>query len=254
MQNQFNLALQNNSLFKNTNITSLTLEDLNPKIVSLEEGEILFKDDDFADSIFLVIDGEINLLKKKTFSKTVTQIISPNEFFGQEEFFNQSKREYTAIAIRDTKVAQLSKDNLEVLIQQYNNVFNNLKDSLSDVDDSVIENLHKLFEERSKSNSNKASIFDLELNNETELKFLNETKKQKKTIDELKAKIERYHDLIRQKEHKITALYSRLEEYQNTHKQLTHLLDNQNEQLNRLLKGEESYKKDLESYHQCLIR
>jgi CRP-like cAMP-binding protein len=159
MQNQFNSALQNNSLFKNTNITTLTLEDLNPKIITLEEGEVLFRTTDFADSIFLVIEGEMNVLRKRSFLKTTTTIISPNEFFGHEEFFNQSNRNSTAVAVQDSKLAELSRENLDILLQQYDNIFNNLKDSLSDMDSEIIENLQKLFEERSKSNAKKVSIF-----------------------------------------------------------------------------------------------
>ncbi len=87
MQNQLNLALKNNSLFKNTNISNISIDDLDLNIKFLEEGEVLFRNGDLASSIFLVIDGEINLLRKRSFSKTTTTIVSPNEFFGQEEFF-----------------------------------------------------------------------------------------------------------------------------------------------------------------------
>ena len=48
MQNQENLALKSNSLFKNTNISNLSISDLNLDIKNLEEGEVLFKTGDTA--------------------------------------------------------------------------------------------------------------------------------------------------------------------------------------------------------------
>ena len=141
MQNQFNAALKNNSLFKNTNISNISLDDLDLNIKFLEEGEVLFKSGDPASSIFLVIDGEINLLRKRSFSKTTTAIVSPNEFFGQEEFFNNGNRHSTALAIRDSKLVELTSDNLDALLVQYNGIFNNIKENLEDVDESIIKNL-----------------------------------------------------------------------------------------------------------------
>ena len=128
MQNPYNTALKNNSLFKDINLTNISLEDLNLKIIHLDEGEVLYKNGDSAFSIYLVLEGEINLLKKKSFSKTSTEILSPNEFFGQTEFFQNSSRKSTALAIRDTKLAEISKEILDTLLIQHNGIFNNLKE------------------------------------------------------------------------------------------------------------------------------
>ncbi|MCW8850771.1 MAG: cyclic nucleotide-binding domain-containing protein, partial [Melioribacteraceae bacterium] len=248
MQNQENLALKSNSLFKNTNISNITLSDLNLDIKTLEEGGVLFKAGDVASSIYLVIDGEINLLRRRSFSRTTTKIISPNEFFGQEEFFDNTARKSTALAIRDTKIAILNKDDLDSLLNEYNGIFDNIKNSLDEVDQQIVENLEKLLYEKQKNGNKKVSIFDLTRNHEEELRQLNEVKKNEKTINELNDKILRYNELIKQKEEKITSLYDRLDEYQNTHKQLTHMMDNQNEQLARLLDAESNFKSDLKSY------
>ena len=196
MQNQFNAVLKNNSLFKNTNISNISLDDLDLNIKFLEEGEVLFKSGDSASSIFLVIEGEVNLLRKRSFSKTTTAIVSPNEFFGQEEFFNKGNRHSTALAIRDSKLVELTSDNLDSLLVQYNSIFNNIKENLEDVDETIIQNLEQLLKEKIKSEQPKASIFDLEVDSKEKLKSLNESKKNEEEIQKLNGKIERYNELM----------------------------------------------------------
>jgi CRP-like cAMP-binding protein len=251
MHNQFNLALKDNYLFKNTNISKLTLEDLDFKLIALDEGEILFKNGDPSESIYLVIEGEVNLLRKRSFSKTTTRVFLPNDFFGQEEFFEGSNRKETALALKDTKLAELTREDLDKLVIQYNNVYTNLKESLTDVDDEVVQKLENLLQEARDKDSGKqkkASIFNLGDQSDENLKSFNESKKNEKIVAELNEKISRYHDLIKQKEEKITSLYIRLDDYQNTHKQLTNLMDNQNEQLARLLEVENNYKSQVAQY------
>jgi CRP-like cAMP-binding protein len=251
MHNQFNLALKDNYLFKNTNISKLTLEDLDFKLIALDEGEILFKNGDPSESIYLVIEGEVNLLRKRSFSKTTTRVFLPNDFFGQEEFFEGSNRKETALALKDTKLAELTREDLDKLVIQYNNVYTNLKESLTDVDDEVVQKLENLLQEARDKDSGKqkkASIFNLGDQSDENLKSFNESKKNEKIVAELNEKISRYHDLIKQKEEKITSLYNRLDDYQNTHKQLTNLMDNQNEQLARLLEVENNYKSQVAQY------
>ena len=81
----------------------------------------------------------------------------PNDFFGQEEFFEGSHRKETALALRDTKLAELTREDLDKLVLEYNNVYTNLKESLTEVDDEVIQKLENLLQEARNNEKNKQS-------------------------------------------------------------------------------------------------
>ncbi|MCP5062923.1 MAG: cyclic nucleotide-binding domain-containing protein, partial [Ignavibacteriae bacterium] len=249
MQNQTNLALKNNFLFKDTDISSLTLDGLDFSIINLSEGEVLFKNGDFATSIYLIVDGEISLLKKQNFSKTVSSTLNKDEFFGQDEFFTNSERTSTALAVKDTQLAELSKENINILLSQHNSILGNLKTSVES-NNEVLNSLDQLLieaKENSKDSENKVSIFDVtSQKGEDELKRLNQLKKKDTLIENLKGKIEKYSRFVKKKEKQITDLYERIEDYQSSNKQLNNLMETQHEQLTRLLDSESVNKESLE--------
>ena len=247
MQNETNLALKNNSLFKNANISSVTLKDLNLNKISLSEGEILFKNGDLVTSIFLIVEGEISLMKKHSFSKTTTTILQENDFFGQDEFFTNTERTSTAIALKDTKLVEISKDNLEILLSQYIPIANNLKDTLNNDVDEVSGSLNKILEKAHENKKNKAPIFEIKKDKkEEDLKILNELKKKEANISVLKEKISKYSAFVKKKEKQITDLYNRIEEYKKTNNNLSNMMETQQEQLSRLLNIESDYKNTIE--------
>ncbi len=129
--------LKENDLFKNSDISNLDFDDLKLKIVHFKKGEIIFRLGDAADSIFLIIEGEIDLIKKQSFGKTQS-CVSKNKFFGHEEYFLGTKRNSIAIALKNSTITELSKENIEILLSRCNSILNNIEDSLLDLDSKSI--------------------------------------------------------------------------------------------------------------------
>ncbi|MCB0748002.1 MAG: GAF domain-containing protein [Ignavibacteriae bacterium] len=134
MDQQSILALQSNNLLKNADISRLNLENINGKLHSINGGEILYREGDEANSVFLIVNGEINLLKKKSDSKSKSIVYADNEFFGAKELFNNINRCSTTVSLTDSYLIELTKDEIEYLIKQDEKIAINIKDRDSDLE------------------------------------------------------------------------------------------------------------------------
>lgn len=83
MNNQFYESLKKNILFKNTDITSLNLDEIKGRLVRVGEGEIVYREGAPSDFIFLVVSGQVNIIKKKVLGKAKSYIYNENDFFWQ---------------------------------------------------------------------------------------------------------------------------------------------------------------------------
>ena len=154
--------LLNNELFKNSKISESDLNKLEPRSIDLEKGEFLFHQDEQANSIYLIIDGEINLIKKQG-SKRVQSLFSKNSFLGHEEYFLNTKRNSTAVAIKDSYIVELSKENIETLLSQKNSVLNTIKDSIHALEMVSTNKLDKANHELTDRPEKKNSFLPMEL-------------------------------------------------------------------------------------------
>lgn len=157
MENQLTVALKNNKLLNNCNISNLDFSDIKGNFITLNEGQFLFKEGDNSDYIYLVLSGEVNLLKKQKVGKTISYVFGENEFLGEDEFLKQINRNTTAVAIADSYVIELTKDEVTKLVDQDQSVAMNLSINTPNEDSDSIEDYvdEKLVEE----------IFDNSLNN-----------------------------------------------------------------------------------------
>lgn len=136
MENQLYIALESNKLFLDIDLSELDLADIQGDLQPLKEGEILYREEDPADKIFLVVSGEINLLKKKLLGSTKSFIFSENDFFGYDEIAEETARTSTAVALRDSYLISLTKDELEQLLYQNHMIKTNLL-NFSDIQPDV---------------------------------------------------------------------------------------------------------------------
>jgi len=118
MENQLFTTLKLNRLCKNVNFSKINLDEIKGQIISIREGEVLFREGDSADSIFLIVSGEINIIKKKLLGKTKSYIYNENTFLGQEDFLEEMSRTSIAVALRDSYLISLSKDEIDRLMAQ----------------------------------------------------------------------------------------------------------------------------------------
>jgi len=128
MENQLMVSLGRNKLLKNVDISKIDLRNIKGRLITIGEGEILFREGDRADVNYLVVSGEINLLKKRLLGKSKSFIFGENDFLGQEEFLEETSRTSTAVALRDSYLIALSKDEVDSLIRQEGNILLNLRE------------------------------------------------------------------------------------------------------------------------------
>jgi len=168
MENQLAVALRNNKLLNNCNVSNLDFADIKGNFVTLNEGQFLFKEGDNADFIYLVLSGEINLLRKQKVGKTISYVFGENEFLGEDEFLKQINRTTTAVAIADSYIIELKKEEVTKLIDQDHGVAINLSintpvedpDSIEDyVDEKLVE---EIFDESLDNNLPEENTFNNE--------------------------------------------------------------------------------------------
>jgi putative methionine-R-sulfoxide reductase with GAF domain/anti-sigma regulatory factor (Ser/Thr protein kinase) len=139
MNNQFYDSLKNNLLLKNTDITSLNLDEVKGRLIRVGEGEIVYREGAQSDLIYLVVSGQINIIKRKILGKAKSYIYVANEFFGNDEYFDETTRTATAVALQDSYLIILSREEIENLVLQDNEIFLALRENLSELFDNSTE-------------------------------------------------------------------------------------------------------------------
>ena len=154
--------LRGNQLFKNLSLSNADFDKLEFKLIDLESGEILFRQEDPTNSIYMIIEGEINLIKRQGVGKTQT-LLSKNSFLGHEEYFLKTNRNSIAIALRDSQLAELSKENIETILSRKNSVLNNIKNSILAFNMVSINKFENIIDELTDRPEKKNSILPMEL-------------------------------------------------------------------------------------------
>ncbi|MEE9430335.1 MAG: ATP-binding protein [Melioribacteraceae bacterium] len=131
MDQQSILALQNNNLTNNSDFSKLNLDDIKGKLHSVNGGDILYKDGDSANSIYLVVNGEVNLIKKDESGETSSVTYCNNDFFGAKELFDNVDRYTTTVSLMDSYLIELTKDEVEFLMEQDKGISVNVKSGIN---------------------------------------------------------------------------------------------------------------------------
>ncbi len=118
-------TLKQNKLFAKVDVDSLIVDDIKGNFLAINEGEILFREGEVVSSLFLVMWGEINVIRKRN-DKTESLIFRENEFFGQENFLNEDDSNNTVVALRNSYILELTKKEVEFLGQQSEQIFSNI--------------------------------------------------------------------------------------------------------------------------------
>ncbi|MCX7797005.1 MAG: GAF domain-containing protein [Melioribacter sp.] len=126
--------------------------------MTVKEGQVIFREGDVADEVFLVINGEVNVIKKKLLGKTKSYIFSDDSFFGHEEYLEKTSRTSTAVALRDTYLISLSREEIDYLIELDEHIKQNLTIPISEFEEEAPSQIRKeekklTFEELRDSNS-----------------------------------------------------------------------------------------------------
>ncbi len=129
METQLKLTLQNNKLFQNIDINQLNLNDIQGSLITVKEGQIIFKEGETAGDLFLIVSGKVNVLKEKVLGKPKSFVFKKGTFFGEEDLLENTNRSSTAAALCDSYLLKFSK-----------NEFENLKNQSKQVTENILQN------------------------------------------------------------------------------------------------------------------
>ncbi|MCF8262270.1 MAG: cyclic nucleotide-binding domain-containing protein [Melioribacteraceae bacterium] len=118
MSNQLEIALRENKLLKNYDISSFDLSGVKGNLLSIKEGEIIYRSDEKVKELFLIISGEVNLIMRDESKEIKSMMKSANDYFGDEHLFSDNPPESTAVALSDCYLIILSKDEVDNLLEQ----------------------------------------------------------------------------------------------------------------------------------------
>ncbi len=127
MDQQAISALKNSKLLNQVDVSKINFEKINGKLHSIKGGDVLYREGEKADSIYLLVNGEINLLNGKEKGKTSSIIYHDNDFFGADELFKNVERYTTTVSLLDSYLIELTKEEVEFLIKQDKKIEKNLK-------------------------------------------------------------------------------------------------------------------------------
>jgi len=120
-------TLRKNNLLINTDINKFNIGEMVGKLKSIDGGEILYGEGDPSESVYMVLNGEINLVKRGLGGKSQSIIFSENDFFGAKELFANIDRCTKTVSLTDTYLVELSKDEIDYLIEQDERVALNIQ-------------------------------------------------------------------------------------------------------------------------------
>jgi anti-anti-sigma factor len=166
------VGIKINDFFKNSKISEKELCDFDLNFIDLKTGEILFRQGDSAGSIYLILEGKINLIQKQSFGKTNSSL-SENNFFGHVEYFLKTERRSIAIALENSRIAELTKTHIEKLLSLDNSILNNFKNSFFELDSKSIKTFEKVITNLNGLVEKPSIVFPMELKKLNKIRFNN---------------------------------------------------------------------------------
>ncbi|MDP4176271.1 MAG: GAF domain-containing protein, partial [Bacteroidota bacterium] len=120
-------ALKENKLFDKIKESELNFHISLENLLDRKAGEIIFKEGDPGGSVYIVISGEVAIDKTHLLGKAKKEIVTLNDFFGEEDYLEDMPRTCTAYAISDSTVVRLDGDILRQLCTTNEQFFYNIR-------------------------------------------------------------------------------------------------------------------------------
>ncbi|MBV9216664.1 MAG: DUF1003 domain-containing protein [Acidobacteria bacterium] len=118
---------------------------------SVKQGEIIFNAGELGDCLYFVRSGEVELfVKDTTGQKIVLTIAEENDLFGELSMLDQRPRSASAIAVVDTELLMLDRDDLLLLFQKQPDAALNMMAAMS----TMLRKVDKLLQSRVSRNVN----------------------------------------------------------------------------------------------------
>lgn len=116
MQEYYLTQIKNNKLFYKVNETDIKLHVNKESFFFREKGELIFKEGEAAEEVFLLLKGEVQIYKERIIGRSKKAVVNSNDFFGEEEYISGEIRRYSALAQEDSLMVRLNRDTVTALI------------------------------------------------------------------------------------------------------------------------------------------
>jgi len=87
------------------------------KEINFKEKDLIFKEGDKSNSVFYIKKGRIEIFTKKYEDKNVLAVLKKGEMFGEMSLFEDSPRSASVMAIEDSILLEVSKDEFHNFLQ-----------------------------------------------------------------------------------------------------------------------------------------
>lgn len=138
MREQLLTVLKNISIFKDIEFSVLNPEKGFGKLAAFREGEILYKNGDNALAGFILLKGNVQIIRKAASGNESIQVLL-NDHFGFEDCLMGTERNETAIAAGDTYAIEFELDDINTILSHDLNFYQKFVPSESDTVDNPIE-------------------------------------------------------------------------------------------------------------------
>lgn len=164
-------ALSKYNLTNKKDITKFNIGNQIGRFKSVKEGDVLYRSGDLAESVYLILNGEINLVTESDNDNIKSVIFSNNEFFGAKELFANINRCTTTVSLMDSDLIELTKYEVNYLMESDYKIARSIQKGNNDFkfDEKTIEVFRKTYLDESKDEEdNNYEMFD-EIINENEV-------------------------------------------------------------------------------------
>ena len=87
------------------------------KILEYNEGDVVFKEKQKGEEMYILLEGAVELRKKVETSEQLLKLVDrPNDFFGEMALIDGNPRSATAIAVKPTKLVVVDQPSFEKMV------------------------------------------------------------------------------------------------------------------------------------------
>ncbi len=120
-------AIKDNKLFTDVLKKEIDISISPENILFKLKGDVIFKEGDPGENIFLIVNGEVRLVKEKLLGLSQKVIRKDKDFFGEEDFLEGMPRTSTAFALKDCKFVVFDKAEIDYFTSDDETVLERLK-------------------------------------------------------------------------------------------------------------------------------
>jgi CRP/FNR family transcriptional regulator, cyclic AMP receptor protein len=86
--------------------------------MSVSQGDTIFTEGERGDTMYVIVEGQVQIERKGSKSPVVLATLQPGSFFGEMAVVDQVERTATAVALTDVSLLAVHASELELLLEQ----------------------------------------------------------------------------------------------------------------------------------------